>query len=64
LPFFAVAFNIGNPHNKRKNTLGSAQKAAGLSNILIFIVLFISLSKKNPRRGHFFTPKTATSLHE
>jgi hypothetical protein len=50
---FAIAFNIGKLHNKRKNTSGSGQKAAALSDISIFVVYFSSKSRKYPRRELF-----------
>jgi hypothetical protein len=52
---FAIAFNIGKLHNKRKNTLPSGQNAAALSKILMLIVCFISKSRKHPRWELFYS---------
>jgi hypothetical protein len=51
----AIAFNIGKLYNKRKNTPGNGQKAAALSKMSIFIVCFIPLSRKHPRRELFYS---------
>jgi hypothetical protein len=51
---FAIAFNIGKLHNNGKNTSGRGQIAATLSDISIFIVCFIPISRKYPRRELFY----------
>jgi hypothetical protein len=52
---FAIAFNIGNLHNKGKYMSGNGQKSAVLPPILIVVVIFHPKSEIHPRHD-FFCP--------